>query len=111
MAKKDLGTGVKQDRARDNRGRFVKGISGNPNGRPKSDNDLKEMLLHLVPKSVELLGQMLNDPNVGHRDKIKIIEMVFDRVYGKPFQAVDLGELDRSVTVTFTEADMQDYGH
>ena len=70
------------NKKRDKHGRFIKGVSGNPNGRPKDDT-VKDRLFPLVPKSIERLQQILDNPDSLPRDVIKVAEIVLDRVYGK----------------------------
>lgn len=99
MAKgKSLVTGMKQDRARDKNGRFVKGISGNPNGRPKNDS-VADRLFPLVPKAIERIKMILDNPESTDRDVMKAAEIVLDRVYGKAFQSVQLEEIDTTVHI------------
>lgn len=105
--KRDLQTGNTTGRQRDKHGRFIKGVSGNPNGRPKDDT-VKDRLFPLVPKSIERLQQILDNPDSLPRDVIKVAEIVLDRVYGKAFQSVDVGNIDTTVTVTF-EDELKEY--
>ena len=72
MAKDD-----KQPGNRDKAGRFVKGQSGNPNGRPK--------------KPVELeLREIADDPATPIKIRADIEKFFFEAVYGKAAQAIDL---------------------
>ena len=104
--KKDLVTGNNQARKRDAHGRFVKGTSGNPRGRPKSDEEIKEALKLLVPRAVEVLREIIENPGARDQDRIRAIEIVFDRVYGKPFQQVAVDETsDREIRVTIDGGD------
>lgn len=106
--KRDLQTGNTTGRQRDKHGRFIKGVSGNPNGRPKDDT-VKDRLFPLVPKSIERLQQILDNPDSLPRDVIKVAEIVLDRVYGKAYQSVDVG-LDKEITVTFADNEIKEYG-
>ena len=45
---------------RDDLGRFVPGISGNPGGRPKPPDGLRTRLAKLSPLAVERLAELLN---------------------------------------------------
>jgi hypothetical protein len=99
MAKeKNLRTGEKQARTRDSRGRFVKGVTGNPGGRPKNDN-VSDRLFPLVPKAIERIKMILDNPESTDRDVMKAAEIVLDRVYGKAFQSVQLEEIDTTVHI------------
>lgn len=95
---------------RDEKGRFKKGHKPYKSpGRPKEDKELKDLLSHLVPKSVEILEQMLDSPDVTPRDKIKITEIIFDRVYGKAFQAVQVEAADTTVRIIDTDPEGAEY--
>jgi hypothetical protein len=70
------------------RGRpFKKGQSGNPGGRPKQTQEQKDalaMIKELAPVAVERLGEILRDKHTKPETLLRAIEMVLDRVYGKP---------------------------
>ena len=69
---------------------FVKGQSGNPNGRPKMPKDLKEAFKAASPKALEILKKILADPEAKDSDRLRAAEIILDRAYGKPAQAVDI---------------------
>ena len=66
---------------------FKPGQSGNPNGRPKQTQEQKDalaMIKDLAPAAVERLGEILMDAHTRPETRLRAIEMVLDRVYGKP---------------------------
>ena len=88
MAKKDPAI-------RDKAGRFMKGQSGNPTGRPKKPVDL-EMYAKDAPAKLRAIA---DDPATPVKIKADIEKFFFEAVYGKAAQAVDLeGKLESSGT-------------
>ena len=81
-----------QEIKRDEKGHFMPGQSPNPGGRPKkSQEETKalEMIRVATPEAVEiLLGLLKAKTGVSALTKVKIIEMMLDRTFGKPDTAV-----------------------
>lgn len=72
---------------RNTSGRFEKGNKSG--GRKPIPPDIKEALTQLIPKAVERLGAIIHH---SEEDKLvmEAVKVVFDRVYGKPQQALDI---------------------
>ncbi len=81
-----------QEIKRDEKGHFMPGQSPNPGGRPKkSQEETKalEMIRVATPEAVEILLNLLRaKTGVSALTKVKIIEMMLDRTFGKPDTAV-----------------------
>lgn len=69
---------------------FKKGVSGNPTGRKKIPDNIKDMLKGATPDACKLLCDTINDTEAKLELRIKCSEIVLDRVYGKPQQAVEV---------------------
>lgn len=69
---------------------FKKGQSGNPRGKTPVPKDIKEMLKGATPDACRLLCNTINDESAKLELRIKCSEIVLDRVYGKPQQAVEV---------------------
>lgn len=82
---------------RDNAGRFKKGHSGNPSGRPKKPVEL-EMYAKDAPAKLRAIA---DDPNTPIKIKADIEKFFYEAVYGKAPQSMSLeGELNNTGTTT-----------
>lgn len=80
---------------RDNAGRFVKGQSGNPNGRPKKPPELEKYAKDAPQK----LRAIADDPDTPVKIRADIEKFFYEAVYGKAPQAIDLdGKLENTGT-------------
>jgi hypothetical protein len=62
---------------------------------------LKELMTECrarVPVMLRLIDEMLSDSELGASEKIKIIQMMFDRGFGKARQTVIVSESDESAS-------------
>ena len=71
---------------------FKSGKSGNTQGAKvganKKHKQIRELLMHLSPKAVEVIEECLDDPE----QRTWAAKEVLDRVYGKAPQSIELGE-------------------
>jgi hypothetical protein len=72
-------------------GRFQKGVSGNPGGRPKIENaaEMREALQLLAPRAIEVLGEIMDSEESAPSARLAAAQAILDRCYGKPTQAID----------------------
>ena len=69
-------------------GRFVKGQSGNPAGRPAVPADTKELFRGSSPDAAQLLIDTMNDPTAKLELRVKCAETIIERVLGKAVQPI-----------------------
>lgn len=71
------------------RGRpFEKGKSGNPRGRPKQTQEQKDalaMIRDLAPEAAERLREIIRDNNIRVEARLKAIEIILERTYGRAY--------------------------
>lgn len=78
---------------RGDNGQFLPGKSPNPGGRPKQTEEEKDALAEirkLAPGVAERMTQMLDNPRVPAIAKVRILEIILERTYGKPETAIRL---------------------
>ena len=80
--------------------RFKPGQSGNPGGRPKKtdeEKDALEEIRKLAPGVAAKMSELLNAPKVPAIAKVRILEIILERTYGKPETALKLTTAQQSV--------------
>lgn len=75
-----------------NDGRFRKGQSGNPGGRPKLIGHVRELAQAQTEKSIRKLVQILDDKKAPHAAQVAAARELLDRGWGKP--ALPIGGTD-----------------
>lgn len=71
------------------RGRpFQPGQSGNPGGRPKMPDDLKNALRLRADDALAVLVEVMADPAAPHAARVAAANAILDRGYGKPTQDI-----------------------
>lgn len=76
-----------------NKTSFKPGQSGNPSGRPKKTQEQQDALAairDLAPQASAVLMDVMSNPSAPPAARLKAVEMILDRTYGKPDMAVKL---------------------
>ena len=81
-------TGLDHEQHRDEKGRFVKG--NRSGGRPKMPDEMKQAFKDLTPAALAALAKIVNNEEARDADRIRAAEVILDRGWGKPTQAVDM---------------------
>jgi Family of unknown function (DUF5681) len=80
-------------------GRFVKGRSGNPGGRPKENEEVKELARTYTEQAIKRLAHWMKSDDA--KASVAACNALLDRAWGKATQAVtgpDGGPLDVNLT-------------
>jgi len=89
---------VKQVNNRNDKGQFKKGMSGNPNGRPKSEFALNEYITNLANVELEDKKTMLEAVvekvyEEALKGNMTAVNYLSDRVLGKPSQQIGIKDV------------------
>ncbi|UQZ90848.1 hypothetical protein C4J81_17185 [Deltaproteobacteria bacterium Smac51] len=90
---------------RDGKGRFVKGRSGNPGGRPAIPDAVKAFFAENTMKAAEKLVELINDndPSIAMRACVAVL----DRALGKPDQSHKLESGDTTPTIVVVRGKLE----
>ena len=86
--------------------RFKPGQSGNPAGRPKKTKEEEVMLSQLkalTPLALDKMKKMLENDRVAALAKVRIIEIILERTFGKVESAVKVTNTQESVEAAQAE--------
>ncbi len=87
-------------------GRFKKGQSGNPGGRPKTLARVQDLARQYTETSIKVLGEIMEDENERGATRIAAIQVLLDRGWGKPLQRIDVSD---DKFENWTDAELEAY--
>lgn len=100
MANGNAGNSIKTGKKKATSGSFKPGQSGNPKGRPKQTPQQKEALQairELAGTAAHELKKMLEDEKTPPAQRVKVIEMILERAYGRPEAKVEVSAPDNGI--------------
>ena len=86
--------------------RYKPGQSGNPAGRPKKTREeetMLEQLKSLTPLALEKMEAILNNERTAALARVRIIEIILERTFGKVESAVKVTNTQESVEAAQAE--------
>ena len=84
---------------RDDAGRWQKGSSGNPGGRPAMATEVREALRVEATTAVNALVAIVKDPKAPPAARVSAARCILDHSIGKPLQAVAIATDERPGSV------------
>lgn len=88
---------------RDDKGRFVKGTSGNVGGRPKVPLTAKERLVSMLPKALDTVQSIIDNESIKPDIRMRAAELVIERNLGKAVTPVLTETVGEGSTLTLSE--------
>lgn len=85
-------------------GKFVKGQSGNPGGRPKQAAKISELARAYTSEAMRTLAQIMKSKKAPAAARVSAACALLDRGYGRPAQSIDLTNSDGSLSQQWREA-------
>lgn len=82
---------------RDASGRFLKGHSGNPAGRRKLPEEIKEIFLTASPDAARLLVEFMHDTGLRPELRRDCAQTILDKTFGKGFQILPNDQGDTGI--------------
>ena len=92
-----------QENGRDAKGRFVKGKTGNPKGRPPMPYSARNTLVSMLPKALETIQEILESPDTKPDIRMKAAELVIERNLGKAVTPIITETVGTGSTLTLAE--------
>ncbi len=82
-------------------GKFEKGQSGNPGGRPREVAEVRELARLHTPEAVATLVEIMQDKDAPPASRVSAANSLLDRGFGRPQQALSIGgDVDEPIVIS-----------
>jgi len=71
---------------------FAPGASGNPGGRPRIPEEVKELARAHTVEAIRTLAEVMGDPSAPHAARLNAAEKLLDRAWGKSESTVNVND-------------------
>lgn len=91
---------------REKTGRFAKGTSGNPSGRPRrtdAERALLEELYLLAPQAANAIRQILEDETCPPNVRLRACEVILERCCGRPMNITQILDEEEQIRIDATQ--------
>ena len=88
------GSRIGAGRVRDEAGRFIKGVSGNPEGTKHLSPEMKQFARDRSLKGMKRLDTILDNPDSQPKDVIAVVRLFLEYGYGRPAAEYDRERLE-----------------
>ena len=78
-------------------GKFVKGVSGNPSGRPRVAPEVRELARAESVDAIYALSAIMRSERAPYVARIQSCNSILDRAWGKPMQSIESKNLNFTI--------------